>query len=73
LKGFEGVSPSAILEAENGASTAAKLAVNLLTTLFSHEELATGNCTKANRADIKVLDPEKIHAIRSECLNQSDL
>lgn len=68
---FEGVSPFAIIEAENGASTAAKLAVNLLTALFSHEELSTGNCTKANRADIKVLDPEKIHAIRSKYLDKS--
>ncbi len=43
-----GVSSAAILN----AVTPSKLAVNLLTVLFSHEELATGNCTKAVRSDI---------------------
>ena len=41
-----------------------KLAVNLLTAMFSHTELASGNCTKAIRDDILLLDQKKIQGIR---------
>lgn len=57
---------AAVMEAENAATSPAKLAVNLLTALFTHEELSMGNCTKANREDIKLLDQAKIQAIRGE-------
>ena len=52
------------MHAENVSTSPNKLAVNLLTALFSHEELSTGNCTKAMRSDIVLLDQEKIQAIR---------
>ena len=55
--------------AENSATGAAKLAVNLLTTLFNFEELATGNCTKPSRRDIALLDQEKVQAIRGKLGN----
>ena len=45
----EGVSASVISLAENISQTPQQLAVNLLTSLFSAAELATGNCTKAVR------------------------
>lgn len=61
---MEGVSPLAVIRAENISTTASKLAVNLLTTLFTQEDLATGNCTRPNRNDIKILDQYKIQAIR---------
>lgn len=61
---IEGISPTVVQYAESVSSTPARLAVNLLTALFSQEELATGNCTKPNRDDIKLLDQTKIQAIR---------
>lgn len=45
---------------EDASTTPPKLAVNLLVALFTHDELAHGNCTKANRADVKLLDQIKI-------------
>lgn len=50
--------------AENISDTPAKLAVNLLSALFTHDEIAGGNCTKATREDILLLDQEKIKGIR---------
>ena len=74
---FENISPNAILEAENSATTPQKLAVNLLTTMFTHDQLATGNCTKPSRDDIVLLDQLKIQAIRGEvhtiCIKQVNI
>ena len=52
--------------AENSSSTAEKLAVNLLLSLFSEQELATGNCTKPRKDGILLLDQVKISAIRGK-------
>lgn len=60
----EGVSSSQVVRAENVSPNASKLAVNLLTVLFTQEQLATGNCTKPNRSDIELLDQHKVEAIR---------
>ena len=61
---INGVARVSILQAEALSFTAPKLAVNLLTSLFTHEELASGNCTKAIRDDISLLDPIKLQGIR---------
>ena len=61
---INGVSKCDVTHAENVSTTPERLAINLLTILFTHEELSSGNCTKATRSDIKVLDPLKIQAIR---------
>ena len=58
------IQSAAVMHAENISANAKKLAVNLLSVLFSHEELAVGNCTKPVREDIMLLDPEKIRGIR---------
>ena len=60
---FPGITMQSIKEAENCSPTPQKLALNLLTALFSIEELATENCTKALREDIQLLDQRKIEAI----------
>lgn len=52
--------------AENSSCTAEKLAVNLLLSLFSEQELATGNCTKPRKDGILLLDQVKISAIRGK-------
>ena len=57
---IEGISANLISHAENVSATPEKLAVNLLTVLFKHEELATGNCTRPKRDDICILDQTKI-------------
>ena len=61
---IEELSPTVTLQAENVSTTPQKLAMNLLTSLFLHEELVNGNCTKATREDIVLLDQKKIQAIR---------
>ena len=53
-----------IMHAENISNSPQKLAVNLLSAMFSHTELAGGNCTKAIRDDILLLDQKKIRGIR---------
>ena len=52
------------MHAENTASTPEKLAVSLLTSLFTHDEIAQGNCTTPIRTDIVLLDQLKVQAIR---------
>ena len=61
---MKNISREAVLNAESISATANKLAVNLLSVLFTQQELATGNCTKPSRDDIFLLDQEKIQAIR---------
>ena len=63
---FPGITANAIREAENCSTKPSKLAVNMLAALFTHEELAAGNCTKASRKDIVLLDQTKIQAIRGK-------
>ena len=53
-----------VMHAENISPTARKLPLNLLSAVFTHEELATGNCTKPTRTDIMLLDQKKIQGIR---------
>jgi hypothetical protein len=55
-----------VVHAENVSACAGSLARNLLMVLFTLEELATGNCTKAVRSDIVLLDQNKIKAIRGK-------
>lgn len=62
-------SPRALMHAENSSGSASKLAVSLLIGLFTHSELATGNCTKAQREDIQLLDQTKINAIRGKYIH----
>ncbi len=59
-----GVEQERIKFAEGISGTADKLALNLLTVLFTNEELRRGNCTTPRRADIVVLDDSKCNAIR---------
>ena len=61
---LDDISNDAILHAEAISTSAQKLAINLLSVLFTQEEISTGNCTKPNREDIKVLNPLKIQGIR---------
>ena len=61
---IEGADPGRISAAESTSYNAEKLALNLLTALFSLLELSIGNCTPAKRNDIKLLDQRKIQGIR---------
>ena len=61
---LQGISDIAVRNAELTGLTPGKLAVNLLVALFTPEELAKGNCTKATRDDIVLLNQEKIQGIR---------
>ena len=45
-------------------STETALSHALLNLLFTDDELATGNLTKPTRKDIKILDQERVLAIR---------
>ena len=63
---IESISPTVVMHAENVSTNPAKLAVNLLTCLFTPEQLATGNCTKPNRQDIELLDQKMVQAIRGK-------
>ncbi len=56
-----GVQRERIKFAEGISGTADKLALNLLTVLFTNEELRRGNCTTHKRADLIVL---RLNAIR---------
>ena len=65
------MTPTLVLHAENVSSSASRLAVNLLTSLFTPEELGSGNCTKPNRSDIVLLDQKKIQAIRGSLIGNN--
>ena len=54
--------------AENAGTTPEALAVQLLTAIFTDEELQTGNCTKPRKSGIVQLDQVKIKAIRGMCI-----
>ena len=59
---------SDIKAAENIGSTPESLAIQLLLTLFSVQELRKGNCTKPRKEGIVMLDPTRITAIRGKML-----
>ena len=61
----QGLTKGDIAHAENSRSPE-KLAVQLLSAVFSDVELATGNCTQPRKKGIVLLDPEKVKAIRGE-------
>ena len=58
------VKPSQLLDVERKNDTAEKLARSLLLLLFTHSELASGNCTRPVHEDIKQLDSERLWAIK---------
>ena len=58
------VKPSQLLDVERKNDTAEKLARSLLLLLFTHSELASGNCTRPVREDIKQLNSERLWAIK---------
>ena len=60
----KGITQDAIVMAENSGATPERLAVNLLTVLFTETELANGNCTKPRKDGIMQLDGTKVKAIR---------
>lgn len=57
-----------VTEIDRNHDTAEKLAGGLLLLLFSLDELASGNCTKPIRDDIKQLDGNRLWAIKCKCL-----
>ena len=57
------VSREAIDRAEINGATPAKSVVNMLSAMFSPQELARGIVTKPRKDDINQLDPTKIRAI----------
>ena len=50
--------------AESVSYDAEKLALNLLSALFTFTKLASGNCTKPKKGCYNLLDQRKIHGIR---------
>ena len=59
-----GVTREMISAAENMGTTPKALSVQLLTAIFTDEELQRGNCTKPRKAGIVQLDQIKLKAIR---------
>jgi len=65
---IEGVKQERINAAESVSYNADKLALNLLSALFSTTDLATGNCTQPKREGIHLLDQKKILGIRRKLM-----
>ena len=63
-----GLTREMLSTAENAGTTPEALAVQLLTAIFTDEELQTGNCTKPRKSGIVQLDQVKIKAIRGMCI-----
>ena len=61
---IEGADPESVSAAESVSYDAEKLALNLLSALFTLTELATGNCTQPKKDCYHLLDQKKIHGIR---------
>ena len=60
----EGAHPERVSAAVSVSYDAEKLALNLLSALFTLTELATGNCTQPKKDCYHLLDQKKIHGIR---------
>lgn len=61
---IEGADPERVSAAESVSYDAEKLALNLLSALFTFTKLASGNCTKPKKGCYNLLDQRKIHGIR---------
>ena len=61
---IEGADPERVSATECVSYDAEKLALNLLSALFTFTELATGNCTHPKKDCYHFLDQKKIHGIR---------
>ena len=62
---LEDIQPERLVDADCAGDTA-KLSQQLLDIVFSKRELSKGNTTSPRRADCKMLDVNKLNAIRGE-------
>lgn len=61
---IEGADQDWVRAAETRSYSAEKLAINLLTALYSLDELSTGSCTEPKKVNIKLLNQKKLAGIR---------